>query len=181
MKYFIADTHFFHKNVLEFSDRPFKDVEEMNQQLIKNWNSVVKNPKDEVYILGDFVYKGTGKQANEVQEKLRGKKYLIKGNHESYLKEDEFDSTLFEWVKDYHSFKYNKKKLVLFHYPILEWDGFFNGSIHLYGHVHNTRIQYFNEMLGVRALNVGADMLDYKPISIDEVFEIVRNREELAQ
>ncbi|MGM0122863.1 hypothetical protein IGI37_000229 [Enterococcus sp. AZ194] len=63
MKYFIADTHFYHEAVLEFSQRPFKDIEEMNTQLIKNWNSVVRSPKDEVYILGDFVYKGSGEQA----------------------------------------------------------------------------------------------------------------------
>ncbi|MGX7234640.1 hypothetical protein [Enterococcus italicus] len=66
MKYFIADTHFFHEAVIGFSNRPFHNVEEMNQKLIENWNNVVKSPRDEIYILGDFVYKGDGKQANEI-------------------------------------------------------------------------------------------------------------------
>ncbi|MGG5317685.1 metallophosphoesterase [Enterococcus sp. AZ072] len=177
MKYFIADLHFYHEAVITFSDRPFQDVTEMNKQLITNWNKVVKSPKDEVYILGDFVYRGTGEQANRILKKLRGRKYLIKGNHENYLKDEDFDSTLFEWVKDYYSFKYNKRRFVLFHYPILEWDGFYQGAIHLYGHVHNTRAAYFKDMLGVTAMNVGVDMIGYKPISIDEVVQVVSQRE----
>lgn len=177
MKYFIADTHFYHERVIEFCDRPFRNVEEMNREIIKNWNAVVKSPKDEVYILGDFVYKGDGEQANRILKQLRGKKYLIKGNHEKYLNDKNFDDSHFEWIKDYYSFKYNKRKFVLFHYPILEWDGYYRRSIHLYGHVHNKRTDYFNGILGINAVNVGADMIDYKPISIDEIVDIVNDRE----
>ena len=104
---------------------------------------------------------------------MRGKKYLIKGNHEKYLKDSEFDPSHFEWIKDYFKFKYNKRHFVLFHYPILEWDGFYKGAIHLYGHVHNTRRAYFMETLGPNAVNVGADMIGYTPISIDEVVKLV--------
>lgn len=155
MIYFIADMHFHHENVIEFSHRPYKTVEEMNKQLIENWNSVVTSPKDEVYILGDLLSnRGTGKQANAILEKLQGKKYLVKGNHEKYLKDKEFDHSHFEWVKDYHTLKYYKRKFVLFHYPILEWDGFFRGAIHLYGHVHDTRTTHFNSILGPRAVSV---------------------------
>lgn len=76
MIYFIADTHFYHKNVITFCNRPFSTVEEMNQTLITNWNKTVSDT-DEVYILGDFVYKGNGKQANELLQSLNGKKYLL--------------------------------------------------------------------------------------------------------
>ncbi len=177
MKYFIADTHFYHEAIIEFSHRPFHDVEEMNKQLIKNWNRVVKSPKDEVYILGDFLYQGDGEQANAILKQLRGRKYLIKGNHEKYLNDEKFDHSLYEWVEDYYAFKYNKRKFVLFHYPMLEWDGYYNRAIHLYGHVHHTRTDFFNETLGPNAVNVGVDMIDYKPISIDEVVTIVNERE----
>ncbi|WP_208559161.1 metallophosphoesterase [Marinilactibacillus kalidii] len=176
MIYFIADTHFHHKNAITFGDRPYQDVADMNQQLIENWNSVVQSPKDEVYIIGDFLSRGTGEQANTILSQLRGKKYLVKGNHESYLKDKDFDASHFEWIKDYHTLKYYKKKFVLFHYPILEWDGYFRSAIHLYGHVHNTRTAHFDSILGPRAVNVGVDLIDYKPISIDEVMALVDSR-----
>lgn len=54
MKYYISDLHFDHTNVIKFDNRPFKDVEEMNNTLINNWNSVVKK-SDIVYVLGDFL------------------------------------------------------------------------------------------------------------------------------
>lgn len=171
MIYFIADMHFHHENVIEFSHRPYKTVDEMNKQLIKNWNSVVASPKDKIYILGDFLYRGTGEQANAILKQLQGKKFLVKGNHEQYLKDKAFDLSLFEWVKDYHTLKYYKRKFVLFHYPILEWDGYFRVAIHLYGHVHDTQTSHFDSISGPRAVNVGADMIGYKPISIDEVME----------
>ncbi|MFH5811280.1 metallophosphoesterase [Companilactobacillus sp. FL22-1] len=177
MKYFIADTHFFHEPIIAFCNRPFHNVEEMNQKLIEKWNKTVKSPNDEVYILGDFVYMGTGEQANTILKQLRGKKYLIKGNHEQYLNDQNFDHSLFEWVKDYYSFEYNNRKFVLFHYPILEWDGYYNHAIHLYGHVHNINAAYFTRTLGENAVNVGVDITNYRPISIEEIVNIVNLRE----
>lgn len=177
MKYFIADTHFFHEPIIEFSQRPFKDVDDMNNQLIKNWNDTVKSADDEVYILGDFLYQGTGENANIILKQLRGKKYLIKGNHEEYLNDRNFKSEHFEWIKDYYTLTYNKRKFVLFHYPILEWDGYYQRTIHLYGHVHSTRVDYFNRILDINAVNVGVDMINYKPISIDDIIKIVNERE----
>ncbi|HFH9837931.1 TPA: hydrolase [Streptococcus suis] len=150
MIYFIADTHFYHKNVIAFCNRPFSTVEEMNQALITNWNKTVSDI-DEVYI----VYKGNGKQANELLQSLNSKKYLLKGNHEHYLNSPDFDITLFEWVKDYHTLIYNKRKFVLFHYPILEWENYHHDSIHIYGHVHNNQVEYFSKILGKNAFNVG--------------------------
>ncbi len=177
MKYFISDTHFFHEPIIEFCHRPFKNVEEMNQKLIQNWNDTVKSPNDEVYILGDFVYQGDGEQANTVLKQLRGKKYLIKGNHEDYLNDKNFDQSFFEWIKDYYSFEYKRRKFILFHYPILEWDDYYRDSILLYGHVHNIDVDYFTRMLGGNAVNVGVDMNGYRPISIDEIINIVNSRE----
>ncbi|MDL4842003.1 metallophosphoesterase [Aquibacillus rhizosphaerae] len=176
MKYFISDTHFFHENIIKFSNRPFDEVEKMNKTMIINWNAVIRQT-DEVYILGDFVVRGTGKQANEILNQLNGKKYLIKGNHEHYLDDPEFDSSYLEWIKDYYSFKYNKQTIVLFHYPILEWDKFYNNSIHLYGHVHHKKKEYLRNILGTRAINVGVDVNNFYPISIEQVLSIVKSRE----
>ena len=64
MKYYISDLHFDHTNVIKFDNRPFKDVEEMNNALIHNWNSVVKK-NDIVYVLGDFCF-GNTERTNEL-------------------------------------------------------------------------------------------------------------------
>ncbi|MDR1909115.1 MAG: hypothetical protein LBQ35_04305 [Spirochaetaceae bacterium] len=142
----------------------------MNAALIDNWNSVVTDD-DEIYIPGDFLYRGTGRDANRILAALRGKKYLVRGNHERYLEDPDFIMPAFEWVKDYYLLYHEKRKFVLFHYPILSWDGAFHGSIHLYGHVHNNvhTSEYFNRN---RAINVGADVRDFRPVSIEEIVKM---------
>ena len=80
--WFISDTHFGHKNILEYEKehRPFNTVEEMNETIIERWNSVVK-PKDLVYHLGDFCF---GKSALAIASRLNGRKILVLGNHDTY-------------------------------------------------------------------------------------------------
>ena len=149
----------------------------MNKVLIQNWNTYVTD-NDEIYILGDFIHKGDGKKANEILSRLKGRKYLIKGNHENYLSDPHFNQNLFEWIKDYHMVTLNGIKFILFHYPILEWDSYFRGSVHLYGHVHNNeerRPEYGEKFksLGPRAVNVGVDVNDFYPVSVKAIFEKV--------
>lgn len=171
MKYFIADPHFGHTNILKLSKRPFSTIEEHDETLIHNWNRTV-TPNDEIYILGDLTMSKDGAYVNKLLSRLNGIKYLIKGNHETYLNDPAFDKTKYKWIKDYHEFNYNGVKFVLFHYPILEWNGFYQKSIHLYGHVHNTRTEYFNSIMDKRALNVGVDIINFTPISIET---LIRN------
>jgi len=170
MIYFTADTHFNHSNIIKLNGRPFADMEEMHHELIQNWNTFVSD-YDEIYILGDFSYKGSPESVNKILSRLKGKKYLIRGNHDKYLQYTEFDQSAFEWVKDYYVLDYKKQKFVLFHYPILEWQGFFGDSIHLYGHVHNSNKDPKQakrlDILGSRAFNVGVDVNNYAPISIE--------------
>ena len=172
MIFFTADTHFCHANIITLCRRPFSDVEQMNETLTENWNSCV-NRDDEIYILGDFVFRGSALDANRIAKKLNGRKYLIRGNHDKFVDEAEFDASNFEWIKDYHVLSHRKTKFVLFHYPILEWDGYFRHAIHLYGHVHNgginNRDQDKFKMLGKRAINVGVDVNDYRPVSIESI------------
>ena len=175
MIYFTADTHFCHLNVIKLCERPFSTIEEMHDTLIKNWNSVVKK-KDEIYILGDFLYKGNGIEANEILKQLNGQKYLIKGNHDQFITEQTFDESHFKWVEDYFVLNYQKKKIVLFHYPIFEWDGYFKDAIHLYGHVHNSAndLEQQNKfkVLGRMAINVGVDVNNFTPISIETILRM---------
>lgn len=175
MIYFISDLHFFHENIIGFSNRPYTNVEEMNEKMIHNWNSIVDSD-DEVFILGDFVVQGNGKHANQILKQLNGKKFLIKGNHDHFINDPDFEISHFEWIKDYYSFRYAGIKFILFHYPILEWDNFFENSLHLYGHVHEKEKEYFENTLNSRAINVGVDVNNYCPISIEKIIDKVSYR-----
>jgi calcineurin-like phosphoesterase family protein len=168
MIYFTSDNHFYHKNIIKYEDRPFSDVCDMNRQMIKNWNQTV-NSNDSIYILGDLAFTN-GYNANYLLTQLNGKKFLIKGNHDSFLNDNEFDRTKFEWVRDYYHLKHDGIKFILFHYPIAVWDCKHHGSIHLYGHIHSNKGDNhpLTYDLG-KAYNVGVDVNDFKPISIVEI------------
>jgi calcineurin-like phosphoesterase family protein len=144
----------------------------MNETLIKNWNSCVSD-KDEIYILGDFLFKGGALEAKNILKRLNGKKYMIRGNHDKFLEDKDFNKNYFKWINDYYVLHYQKIKFILFHYPIFEWDGFFGGAIHLYGHVHNSgnnaKEREKFKILGKRAINVCADMNNFCPVSIEEI------------
>lgn len=143
-KLYIADLHFFHDGLCRRMDnRPFKDHYEMNEAMIRIWNENVTD-KDEVYILGDFSI-AKAQSTNEVLRKLTGKKYLIIGNHDYYLEDKVFDTSLFEWIRPYAEIGDNGRKVVLSHYPILCYNGQYRKkpdgtaiTYMLYGHVHNT-------------------------------------------
>lgn len=96
MRYYISDLHFFHESLNTQMDcRGFKDVAQMNAYMIKQWNSRVRT-RDEVVILGDFSV-GKAEQTNEILNQLNGRLYMIKGNHDRYLKESEFNKERFVW------------------------------------------------------------------------------------
>ena len=170
MIFFTSDQHFMHKNAIEMCDRPFKTVEEMDQALIANWNAKV-GIRDEVYILGDISLAKSWSIVHEYLKQLNGnKKYLIKGNHERYLKDQKFQKHFFELITDYHELKYNGHFFVLCHYPLFEWKHKYRGAIHLYGHIHAKDSAILQEQFG-RCLNIGVDSNDYAPISADEVIK----------
>ena len=182
MIYFTADLHFGHENIIAFCNRPFKSAGEMDATLIKNWNNTIE-PNDEVYILGDFTM-GSAEDAHRYLSCLQGKKYFIRGNHDKFL--DKFEPYMddFEWVKDYFVLRaggfewkkkhrvleYEGKRVVLFHYPILEWDCYFRGAIHLYGHIHNNE-KSVNRLPNEPnlAFNVGVDLHNYFPVSFQDI------------
>lgn len=164
MEYFISDLHFGHANIIPFSSRPFGTTAEMDKVIIERWNNKVKE-NDTVYILGDVSFYKK-KDTKRILAGLNGNKILIKGNHD-----DDVPKECFMYVKDYHEIKLQGtgEKIVLCHYPILEWDGYFRCVKHFYGHVHNTRIIELPN-----CYNVGADILNFEPCTVEEVIE--RNR-----
>lgn len=146
MEYFISDLHLFHENCLRFDKRPFKNLEEMHDTIVKNWNYKINND-DTVYILGDISMRGTNLELIKLVSTLKGHKVLIKGNHDQ-IKDYRYQQ-LFQEIADYKEIKTslpNEKEpnkrlsvnVVLSHYPILMWKNQHRGYVHLYGHVHNS-------------------------------------------
>lgn len=166
--FFTADLHFFHKNVITYENRPFESVEDMNNALIKNWNKKV-TPRDSVYILGDFSLGGPD-QTLSVIRRLNGQLHLIRGNHDSIMDKKEI-AKQFNFVKDYYELKQKRagRRIVMFHYPINNWNAKHHGSIHLHGHSHFTKPE---EQLvkEPNRINVGVGFHGYTPVSLEEIF-----------
>jgi calcineurin-like phosphoesterase family protein len=180
-KFYIADWHYDHKNIIALDNRPFKSVIEMNTTLIETWNNTVSN-EDDVYIPGDMFW-CEPKIAMEVLDKLNGKKVLIRGNHDR--RHPELDKKFIQ-VVDYLEIKDKDRHVVLSHYPIPCFKNHYYGWYHLYGHVHNS-FEYnmmehdkylMEELYGkqCKMYNVGAMMpyMDYTPRTLDEIINNVR-------
>lgn len=168
MKYFISDHHWGHKAVIWMSQRPFEDVHQMNKYMIEKWNEVV-GPDDEVYYLGDFMYKmNPNVFIKNVLNNLNGKIYNLIGNHdERYL--NKYMERL-EWAKDRFELKYlhddgKTYNFILDHYPLYSWKGIWRNYIHVHGHTHTNTDDLYFESIGNK-INVNCEFLDYKPISI---------------
>ncbi len=136
--YFTADTHFGHTNILKLCpNRQFTTIQAHDDYLIKQWNAKV-NHDDLVFHLGDFTLNGD--EGIAILDRLNGRKVLIVGNHdEVYLKLNIFRDKFYT-IKNYLETELNyqskKVKVVLFHYPIEEWAGYYRDAIHLHGHTH---------------------------------------------
>lgn len=191
LNYYIADTHFGCQN--KYENRTIK-----HDKLIKdNWNHVVHN-NDTVYILGDIGRIGNNKDNEylcEIISTLKGNKILIQGNHD--IIKDSRVKQLFTEIVSYKEIVDNSNgmnhKIVLSHYPILFWNNQHKGSIHLYGHVHNTdeyefydcTLDCLNDYLKTKTLkgysdcpeckayNVGCmlDYMDYTPRTLKEIMD----------
>lgn len=173
-KYFISDTHFCHKSVLQFENRPYNSVEEMNKGLIKQWNNQVGND-DFVYHLGDFSL-GSLEETINILEQLNGKIVLIKGNHDKskHYKKINKLGLLHEYHPVGIEMKYNKKQMWLTHYPMEI--GLRPRKFSISGHIHSHESTWDNQ------INVGVDSphFKHKPfgelIAIDELDEIMQER-----
>lgn len=152
--FFTSDTHFSHKNIIKYCNRPFNSIEEMDEKLIQNWNSVIK-PNDSCYHLGDVCFGDFSK----IRQRLNGKIYLIKGNHDRKL-----DRSYFEWVRDYYELQVGKQSIILSHYAFKIWNRSHHNSYHLYGHSHGTLPEDDS-----KSFDVGVDSHDYYPWNYDEI------------
>lgn len=171
-KFVTSDEHYFHAKLLEIQKRPFKNVEEMNETMIKNHNSVVK-PEDETWHLGDL-FLGLGTDYTpmlSVMERLNGKHHWVLGNHDSPSKV-EFLKKFFTSVQHYAEVKAGKTLVVMFHYPTMGWRESKLGSVMLHGHWHGG---YQSSFPG-KFLDVGVDPQNFFPIEIEKAVEKLKDR-----
>lgn len=162
--WFTSDMHYGHRKIIEYSKRPYTSVEEMNEALIANYNSVVKKG-DLVYMLGDVLF-GDKDFGRSILQRLNGNKYLIFGNHDRTLRENsDLTKEFFVWARDYSEIKIGTQKLILFHYSMRVWNASHYGSYQLYGHSHGSL--YDDPKL--RSMDVGVDPSNYFPLSFEQV------------
>lgn len=172
--FFTSDTHFNHRNIIDYSNRPFDSVEEMNETLIANWNKTVK--KDSlVFHLGDFAM-GRRSEVPGFLEQLNGRIILIPGNHDSpqtiELFADKFDYLPLPTMEIY----VDGQKVFMSHYSHRIWNKSHKDAWHLWGHSHGTAEDYgLSFDVGIDALAMN-HQIDYRPISFAEVRGLMENR-----
>lgn len=202
MRYYIADLHFYHENLNTMMDcRGFADATQMNEAMIAQWNFRVK-PKDEVVILGDLSVVGA-KETKEILDRLNGRLYMLRGNHDRFLDASDFDDSRFVWVRDYAHMHDNGRSVILCHYPMAAYRSQYrktkNGdclTYMLYGHVHDTAEEGLLEefILRTRAtkkpsipdgtlqgipcnmINCYCGYSDYIPLTLDEWIDKTEER-----
>lgn len=174
-----SDTHFGHANAIKHSNRPYANVDEMDESLIENWNSLVKD-NHTIFHLGDFSFRNP----EQYLKRLKGKIIMLPGNHDQMFYKNKKLLDRFENAAMLHEVtnkidgvtfnltcevKYDDGArgglIVLNHYANLVWNKSHYGAIHLHGHSHGT-LRYPKEM---RAMDVGVDPMKYFPIRLDDV------------
>lgn len=170
--FLISDTHFGHVNIITFKRRdgitplrPFSSVEEMDETMVQNWNSVVK-PTDKIYHVGDVAIH---KRCLPILSRLNGEKVLIKGNHDQ--EKIAVYAQYFKDVRAYHQLD----KFILAHIPIHPQSlGRWKAQIH--GHLHSDLVLEDDGSPDLRYFNVSVEQINYTPISVEELNKIYNER-----
>lgn len=165
----ISDTHFYHKNIIKYCNRPFESVEEMNGYIIKRWNKEVE-ADDTVYHLGDVMI-GSKKQLRDVITRLNGNKILIMGNHDTLEPRDYINNGFDRVIYPNHTIEYCGYSFMMAHDPAFS-EIFSNNSdcdIFLHGHVHN-----LYENIGNRIFNVSVEVNDYTPTELTYFIDVMK-------
>jgi calcineurin-like phosphoesterase family protein len=186
--YLTSDLHFYHANVIKYCNRPFTDVEHMNESLINNWNSVVK-PDDQIIVVGDFSL--AFRPVEVITPRLNGVKFLVPGNHDfchSYNKKSRKPEKRGEWIKKYQDNGWNVlSEQCIFDIPEIgtanichiPWNNndpryekhkaINDNKWLLHGHIHsNTQLNLDKKMI-----DIGCDANNYTPVHLDKIKELI--------
>ena len=166
----ISDNHFNHQKIIEYCNRPFKTVEQMNEEMIKKWNSVVKED-DKIYHLGDFGF-GSKEQIANIISKLNGRIFLILGNHDNHTPQWYRDAGVKE-VYDHPIII--KDFIVLSHAPQPSICDSRTPYVNFFGHVHDSEMF---KTYGPRHFCACVERHNYKPVNIEEVIKYFQEKGE---
>lgn len=181
--WFFSDPHFGHANIclgstnwpIEKRDkcRKFNSVEEMDNVIIDNINSCVKE-NDTVFCLGDWTFSD---RVEEYRNRIKCHKlHLILGNHDKDIRNNVKLQSLFSSVHDYLEININEHHIIMSHYPIESWNRMRRGSFHLFGHQHSDESW---KLRNGKKIDVGLDGNNYMPYSWQELYETLKDRENL--
>jgi calcineurin-like phosphoesterase family protein len=190
MIFFTSDLHIGHARIIELCNRPFSSIEEMNKEIVRRWNDRV-TPSDVVWVLGDVAL-GPIQDSLSVVTELNGIKHLVPGNHDrcfsGYRKggprAQDFEmysnvgfTVETEQVSLLNFSERGTEIWSLSHFPYFgdthrdiipeQNRPKDDGKILLHGHTHSS-LQIRNQQV-----HVGVDAWDYRPVSIDEVVELL--------
>lgn len=197
--WFTSDHHFGHARILQWTDRGYDNVQEMDAGLIDKWNATV-HPQDIVFHLGDFTLSGYD-TAHRIFGRLNGTiyvlgnedhhdKYWLKGVNEHLLsKSGEQVQILPPMVTlEFPQLARTEYPLVvaLCHFPLLVWDRKHYDSYHFHGHLHGGQQEPTEEIPEWaypqnRRLNVGVDMWHGVPLELEYAIRLCDETEELAE
>jgi len=138
---------------------------------VEEWNDRVQT-EDTVYILGDVAFMA-GSDAGRMMRRLNGTKILIEGNHDRKTLQDVTFRSAFKEVHKYLDVVYDGHNIVMFHYPIAEWDRMHRGALHFYGHLHGGA----SGLEKYRALDVGMDATGEIVISMERAIRLIKDNE----
>jgi calcineurin-like phosphoesterase family protein len=156
---FTSDEHYGHTNIIKYCNRPFKSVEEMDEELIRRHNSIVGRD-DTVIHAGDFTL-CKGQKASSYLDRLNGNHILLKGSHDGFLQG--VASTIWEGTID-------GQYIVVCHYAMRVWPRSHYNSWQLYGHSHGKL-----EPIG-KQWDTGVDNNDFYPVPFEELKVIMAAR-----
>ena len=115
MRYFVSDLHLFHKLVHWKYRKHNPSIDDMNEEIVLNWNKTVRS-KDIVYVIGDVTF-GKFDETKAIVSRLNGKKILIRGNHDERFSSKDWIDIGFSDVRDIFTIKIDKEKYILSHFP----------------------------------------------------------------
>lgn len=170
--FFISDTHFCHEAALQFEGREhFTSVEEMNETIISNWNGRVKG-NDTVYIMGDMFYRARIEDVEAILSRLKGKKYLVRGNHDGSWVDKIDYKKYFVKVDCMMELTDGQRGLTLCHYPLLIWKHQ-KKSYMIHGHLHVDTSDDFWPLIRTRErlLNAAVEINGFAPVTFEELVE----------
>ncbi len=167
--YFTSDLHLGHKNIIKYSNRPYKSIEEMDHDIVSKLFAKVKHG-DTLYILGDIAFSINSLNLF-VESKPKGINiHLILGGHDKNISTKYYKH--FSSVSELKTIKINNQKIVLCHYFMGTWDCSHYGAWQLYGHTH---YDISKRHVG-KQMNICVDLHNYYPVSFDEVNNYMKSQ-----